>query len=121
MTTTLDVPMDERTSLSIKVNTKHPDKTPRDISGALIVWNVTHNGEIVKTKSTADGTVVLGDPVGGLITYFTVTILPADFDLPTTAEYGTAVVYHHEGRITMTDTNQYLAIRGRMFIMPSQT
>jgi hypothetical protein len=121
MTTTFDIPMDERTSISVKVNTKHPDGSSRDITGASIVWNATHNGEIVITKSTADATIILGDPVDGRITYFTLTLLPANTDLPDTAEYGTAVVYHHEARLTMSDTKQYLGIRGRMLIMPSQT
>ena len=121
MTTTFDIPMDERTSLTIKVNTKYPDGSPRDITGASIVWNADHNGEQVIEMSTDDATIVLGDPVDGRITYFSFTLLPANTDLPDDAQYGTAVVYTHEARITMSDAKQYLAIRGKMFIMPSQT
>jgi hypothetical protein len=97
MTTTFDIPMDE-----------------------YVEWNATQNGEVKISKNSNDGTIVLGDPVAGRITYFTITLLPDETILESTAEYGTAVVYHHEARITV-DTKEYLAIRGRMFIMPSQT
>ena len=121
MTSQFDIPMDERSSLIVKVNTKHPDGTPRDITGASIVWNAMHNGELVISRSTAATTIALGEPVGGMITYFTFTLFPADTDLPDEVGYGAAIVYTHEARITMSDTEQYLAIRGKMFIMPSQT
>jgi hypothetical protein len=121
MTTTFDIPMDERTTISVKVNTFKPDGHPRDILDGYVEWNATQNGIVKISKNTDEGTLVMGDVLeSGEIHWFTIPLLPENTVLEADVEYGTAVIYHHEARITL-DAKEYLAIRGRMMIMPSQT
>jgi hypothetical protein len=118
--TTFDIHIDERASLTVKVNTKKPDGTPRDVTGATIEWNATHNDVEEITKTTEDGTIQYGTPVEGEIRYFAFTFLPDDTVLPDESEYGTPVLYRHEARVYL-DAKEFVAIRGRLFITPSQT
>ena len=119
MSSVVDFDIDERCTLTVIVNTKKPDGTARDITGATIEWEATHNG-IVKSTKTIGAGITLGTPASGLITYFTISILPTDTILDDNAEYGTPVVWFHEARIVLT-TSEFIAIRGRMFVIPSQT
>ena len=121
MSNTVDIPIDERASLTVNIHVVTPAGAPRDITGYNITWNATLNGTVMVTKSTAAGNIVLGTPDdNNVISYFTITMLPADTPLPDTKTYGVAMIYNHEAALT-NSSNRYIGIRGRMFIMPSQT
>jgi hypothetical protein len=122
MTNTVDINIDERATLAVKINLVTPTGVLRDITGYSITWNATFNGDIViGPKSTDLGNIVLGTPdINDVISSFSITFLPADTPLPDTKTYGVPIIYDHEARLTKA-SNQYIGIRGRMFIMPSQT
>jgi hypothetical protein len=119
-TTGVDINIDERASLTVNIFLFTPTGDPRDITDYDITWNATLNGDVMITKSTAAGSIVLADPIDGVINEFSMTFLPADTPLPDTKTYGTPMIYYHEGRLTHS-SQAWIGIRGRMFIMPSQT
>lgn len=121
MTNTVDINIDERASLLVNVNLITPTGVKRDITGCSITWNATFNGDVLIGPKTIGAGIILGTPDDDdVISYFTLTFLPADTPLPDTKTYGVAMIYDHEARLTLS-SNQYIGIRGRMFIMPSQT
>ena len=121
MTNTVDINIDERASLTVNVHLITPLGAPRDISGYSITWNATLNDDVVIGPKAIGAGIILGTPDDDdVISYFTLTFLPADTPLPDTKTYGVAMIYDHEARLTLS-SNQYIGIRGRMFIMPSQT
>lgn len=121
MSNTVDINIDERASLTVNVHLVTPAGAPRDISGYDVTWNATFNGDVAVGPKTVGAGIALGTPdEDDVISYFTITFLPADTPLPDTKTYGVPIIYDHEARLTHS-SNQYIGIRGRMFIMPSQT
>jgi len=107
-------PIDERATLTVTFNVKTPTGTARTITGYTAEWNATHNGEVMITKSTALATLTVGT------SSITFTLLPINTVLPDVTNYGTPVIYYHEARL-INGSNEYVAVRGRLPIMPSQT
>lgn len=122
MSSILDFDIDERCSLIVYINTKRPNGIKRDITGASVEWEADHMGLEMVTKSTATATIILSPPDGdGEIVQFSFTLLPDDTDLAALeTTYGVPVVYHHEARVTLA-TQEFIAVRGRMFVWPSET
>ena len=121
MTLIKDFDIDERCSKTITVITRKKNGLLRDITGASVEWNATQNGIEKASKSTALATITLGATVGGIISSFSFTLLPDDTDLADlTTNYGTPVVWYQEGGVTI-GSEEFVAIRGRMFVMPRQT
>lgn len=118
--TGVDINIDERASLTVIIHLYTPAGDPRDITGYDVTWNATFNGDIMIPKSTDAGNIILGAPVSGIINTFSLTFLPADTPLPDTKTIGVPIIYEHEGRLTHS-SQSWIGIRGRMFIMPSQT
>jgi hypothetical protein len=118
--TGVDINIDERASLTVNIHLFTPAGDPRDITDYDITWNATFNGDILIPKSTDAGNITLADPVNGIINTFSISFLPTDTPLPDTKTIGVPIIYDHEGRLTYT-SQSWIGIRGRLFIMPSQT
>ena len=82
-----------------------------------IDWNLRdHNGDILIAKSTADGSISIDSAVGTF--HFDLTHDETDFHLEPTIKK--PVICRHEARL-MIGSKEYVGMRGKAFVMPSQT
>jgi hypothetical protein len=113
-----DLTLDEATDIKIYGVAKNPDGSPYNLATATIEWNMRdHNGDILALKSTADGSIIIDSPELGMF-HFSLTHVDTDFNLEPTIKK--PVVARHEARV-IDGAEQFVGLRGRVFIMPSQT
>ena len=113
-----DLTIDEATDIKIYGVAKNPDGSPYNLATATIEWNMRdHNGDILALKSTADGSIIIDSPELGMF-HFSLTHVDTDWDLEPTIK--NPVVARHEARV-INGAEQFVGLRGKVFIMPSQT
>jgi hypothetical protein len=113
-----DLTVDEATDKTIYGFAKYADGEPYNLATATIEWNMRdHNGDILALKSTADGSIIIDVPELGMF-HFKLSHGETDWDLEPTIK--NPIVARHEARIIDGD-KQFVGLRGRVFIMPSQT
>jgi hypothetical protein len=113
-----DFNLDERTDLKVYGIAQKSDGSPYPLDGVTIEWNMRDkHGTILVTKSTSDGSIMIEDSASGMFS-FNLTTTDTDFNLEPT--YERPAVCRQEARI-IDGSNQFVGLRGRAFIMPTQT
>jgi hypothetical protein len=113
-----DFNLDERTDLKVYAFAKDKNGDPYDLTGVVINWNMRNpQGAILCTKSTSDGSITVDSESNGTF-WFLLRDTETDFNLEPTPER--PVVCRHEARLIHGE-DEYIGVRGRAFVRPSQT
>jgi hypothetical protein len=113
-----DLTLDEATDIKIYGVARNPDGSPYNLATATLEWNMRdHTRAILAHKSTADGSIIIDSPELGMF-HFSLSHTDTDFDLEPTIKK--PVIARHEARV-INGAEQFVGLRGRVFIMPSQT
>jgi hypothetical protein len=113
-----DITLDERSDIKVFGVAQKPDGSPYNLNFAEIDWNVRNKaGDILISRSTTDGSIIIDSPENGSF-HFYLSHVDTDFDFEPTIK--NPVVLRHEARIKKAGS-EYVGIRGRMFVQPSQT